>query len=130
MADKTAKILLRLCFVRFVVPRVRQNILIEPRNGFLPFSLAIIIEMSSIQPILISFFFASVLLGPWWISIAAGIWIASISERSVPLIVGGMLMDMLFGAPIPALFGFNFLYTTIFLLIVLSALYFRRRILE
>ncbi len=47
MADKTTKILLRLCFARFVVPRVRQNGLTPPRNGFLPFSLAIIIEMSS-----------------------------------------------------------------------------------
>jgi hypothetical protein len=49
LADKTAKTLLRLCFTRFVVPQVRQNGLIEPRNAFLLFSLAIIFEMSSRQ---------------------------------------------------------------------------------
>ena len=86
--------------------------------------------MTRTLPVLVPFFFASVLVGPWWVSIGVGILIASLSQRYIPLIFGGMLMDMLFGAPVPAFFDFSFLYTAMFTLIAICAFYFRDRILE
>jgi hypothetical protein len=78
----------------------------------------------------VPFFFASILLGPWWLTVLTGIVVVSFCESYVPLILGGMLMDILFGAPVPVLFGLSFLYTAVFTVMALSAFFFRDKILE
>ncbi|OGG44282.1 hypothetical protein A2841_02800 [Candidatus Kaiserbacteria bacterium RIFCSPHIGHO2_01_FULL_48_10] len=83
-----------------------------------------------VRVILVPFFFASVIVGPWWISVMLGILVVSTCRQYLPVIAGGILMDTLFGAPIPVLLGFDFLYTAVFSILAAGAFFLRARILE
>lgn len=67
---------------------------------------------------------------PWWITVALGIVLITYFRLWWVAILGGLLMDLVFGAPISAFFGFAFLYTTLFIALSLLALMLRQRMLE
>ncbi len=75
-------------------------------------------------------FFASVLVAPWWLTICCGLFLLSFFESAVVVIIGGVLMDLIFGTPIPALGGFHYLYTTLFIFLAAVSWYLHRALSE
>jgi hypothetical protein len=59
-------------------------------------------------------FFASIFLGPWWLTVILGLFLLAVFGGALPLIAGGFIMDSVFGAPLPALGSFHLLYTLLF----------------
>lgn len=74
--------------------------------------------------------FGSLILFPWWVSVIVAWWLSQY-RYSLPILVGcGLVMDLWFGYPIDALFGFQYVYTSIFGLMGIVAASIRSRILE
>ena len=73
-------------------------------------------------------FFVSVLFAPWWLSVLLAIILLSYFGAYFEVIVGGIVMDSMFGVPIIALFNTEFLYTIMFAILVLTA-YFAKRVM-
>ena len=64
-------------------------------------------------------FLVSLVFLPWWVSVPLGI-IAATTKYGGPIAVfGGVVLDAVYGTPIDILFGFQYVYTTLFLLVVL-----------
>lgn len=75
-------------------------------------------------------FLLSALLLPWWATVLLGIAVIGIYRSYAVAIIGGIMMDLLFGIPQPALFGFAYVYTLLFAILSAVAFYLDRRILE
>ena len=82
------------------------------------------------QFLLIVSFFAAIVLLPAWVAILIGILFLAFGGNPLFVIGGGLLIDFLFSAPIPALFGFAYVYTFLFALLSLIVLFLRGRVLE
>lgn len=73
---------------------------------------------------------ASCLLAPWWFSVALGIILIAYLNLWVVAILGGLLIDLAFGAPIAAFGGFEYLYTALFIVLSSLAFVLKNRMLE
>lgn len=75
-------------------------------------------------------FILSAAFMPWWLVVVLAVVLLAEWQSFVIVVAGGMLRDLLFGAPQPALFGFSMLYTLIFGALALLAWYLHRHMLE
>jgi|GEM_PF-1014394 len=75
-------------------------------------------------------FLVSALLLPWWSTVILGILLLGFYRSYAVVVTGGVLMDLIFGVAQPALFGFAYIYTAMFLVLVLLSMYLNTRILE
>lgn len=75
-------------------------------------------------------FFAAVVFLPWYASVPLGIILIAYWGAYVEAIVGGVVLDALFGAPIASLHGFACLYTALFIILSLFAFVLRRLMIE
>lgn len=75
-------------------------------------------------------FFASVFFCPWWLTIILGILLLSLFEAGVLVIIGGICMDLVFGAPMVSFGGFQYLYTALFFMLVIFSWYLHRTLSE
>lgn len=83
-----------------------------------------------IRTFLTAIFFVSVLFAPWWLSVALAVLLLSFFKAYFEVIVGGVIMDSVFGAPIMSLFNIEFLYTILFTILVVTTYFFRKVIME
>ena len=73
-------------------------------------------------------FFISVLFLPWFVTVAIGVIAIAFYRAYLSVVIGGVLIDSLFGVP---LFGnFAFFYTALFVALSLIAVFLRRTMLE
>ncbi len=63
-------------------------------------------------------FFGSILFFPWWVSVFLGVLLLFAGE-GYEVLFGGVLLDVLYGAPLPFFFHFPALYTALFSLLFL-----------
>jgi len=63
-------------------------------------------------------FFGSAVFAPWALTVMIGVALIAVWHSRFSVIFGGVLMDSLFGVPIPALGGFAWVYTALFVLLV------------
>lgn len=75
-------------------------------------------------------FLVSAVVLPWFVTVTLGIIALVYFQLYGTVIVGGLLLDLLFSIPEPHLFGFSYIYTALFLLLALIAVYLERAILE
>jgi len=75
-------------------------------------------------------FCISVVTLPWWLTFFLGIVYLSKGGSVVAVVIGGFIIDELYGAPIPVLHGFSFLYTGLALMLAIATLYFRTYLFE
>ncbi len=68
-------------------------------------------------PFVIVLWFIGIILFPWWVFMWVGIVLATFRYGWIPLIMGGIILDTWFGAPIAALGGLSYLYTLLTVLI-------------
>jgi hypothetical protein len=82
------------------------------------------------RAILLISFAISIVTLPWFVS--CGIAILYLSEGGSAIVVGigGLILDMISAVPIPHLFGFAYLYTVLFCMLALAALYLREQLFE
>lgn len=73
-------------------------------------------------------FFFSIFTLPWWVSVLLSIFLLALFQAGIMVIVGGIMMDILFGAPVDILSGFQYLYTALFLFLALLTLYLKARV--
>ena len=79
--------------------------------------------------IIVAFLLSAFLL-PWFITVPIGIIAIGVFQTYGTALAGGVIMDILFSAPEPRLFGFSFIYTFLFLILVSIAWYLERTMLE
>lgn len=75
-------------------------------------------------------FVFSVLFFPAWVSVVLGIMVATFPWGAALAILGGIVLDALFSAPIVALYGFEYVYTALFMCIALIAYVVRDRVVD
>lgn len=75
-------------------------------------------------------FFISVFTLPGWASALLAVVLLSEGGSVTLVIIGGLCIDIFFGAPIALLHGFAYLYTALFALLAVCALYLRTQLLE
>ncbi len=75
-------------------------------------------------------FYASIVLAPWWLTTMVAVVLLARWNLAIPVIVGGMLMDLVYGAPLPLLGGYALLYTITLALLSLVSLYLHATMLE
>lgn len=76
------------------------------------------------------FYFLSVFTLPWWALIVLGVLLIAYYEAYVSVLIGAFLFDTLYGVPMIQLFNFSYLYTAIFVVLVVVAYMLRTRLLE
>lgn len=86
--------------------------------------------MSMIRVFLTLAFFISIVALPWWVIVAVAIFYLAEGGSIFLVIAGGILADMLFGAPVASLYGFSYLYTVLMAALGLTAYYLRRALFE
>ncbi|MES2135266.1 MAG: hypothetical protein V4449_03445 [Patescibacteria group bacterium] len=72
----------------------------------------------------------SAVVANWWLTVLIGIVLIGLFQAYITLILGGVLMDVLFGAPMAPLWGFQYLYTALFLILVGLSWYLHRTLSE
>lgn len=75
-------------------------------------------------------FLLSVLFLPWWVSVFLAILLLSSYKSRLVILCGGLLMDTLYGAPIVSLFSISYLYTTLFLVLILTSMFLRTKLMN
>lgn len=75
-------------------------------------------------------FFLSILFLPWWVSIILAVIGVAYMGAYMTVFLGGVLLDTLFGTAVPTLFNSAYVYTTLFLLMIMATFAIRRFILE
>ena len=78
----------------------------------------------------VALFLLSALLAPWWVTVPYGIVVVAYARSPWAAILGGLIMDVTFGAPIASLGGFSYLYTALFAFLSLIAVLLRSRMIE
>lgn len=66
--------------------------------------------------VLFVLYLVSALIMPWWFVVPFGIVVATLSWGIPVALLGAILMDTFFGAPVATLYDFQYVYTAIFLL--------------
>lgn len=65
-------------------------------------------------------FLISVFTMPWWFVVPFGIVLSALPYGGFVALLGGALLDSYVGVPIAALFNFEYLYTTVFLIVIVA----------
>ena len=73
-------------------------------------------------------FFISIFLLPWWVTLLLGVFLLVVFE-SYEVVLGGAVIDLLYGAPVPFFGGVSFLATAVFLILSVGVFFLRRRLL-
>lgn len=76
------------------------------------------------------FFFASILFLPWYVPVLLGLFIIVQWKAYTSAIIGGIILDGMFGAPIITLYGFAYIYTALFVILSLLAFFLRQVMME
>lgn len=79
---------------------------------------------------LIALYIVSVFTAPWYVFLLLAIVLIVYARAGVSVLGGAILYDILYGVPIPSLGSYEFLYTTVVAVLVLTSLILRRRLLE
>lgn len=79
---------------------------------------------------LIALYVVSVFTAPWYVFLLLAIVLIVYVRAGVSVLGGAILYDILYGVPIPSLGSYEFLYTTVVAVLVLTSLLLRRRLLE
>jgi hypothetical protein len=77
--------------------------------------------------VLSALFFASIVYCPWWVTLFIAIWLAPYKGSFAPLVIGGLLMDVMFGSRVASLGGFSYVYTLVFVGAALVSWYLREQ---
>jgi K+-sensing histidine kinase KdpD len=72
----------------------------------------------------------SIIFLPWWVSVALAVILLGVWQAYASVIVGALLLDIVFGAPLFAFSGFSYLYTLIFVVLVAVTFVLARAMLE
>ncbi|XKT74317.1 MAG: hypothetical protein ACJKTH_03105 [Patescibacteria group bacterium UBA2163] len=84
-----------------------------------------------IRALCITVFIASIIaLAPWWVSIALGILLIAYFDAVPSVLIGGLLLDVLHSAPIHMFGGFAYLYTGIFIILIIIRIALQKSIVE
>lgn len=75
-------------------------------------------------------FLVSVFFCPWWLTVTLGVLLLSLFEAGVVVVIGGVCMDVLFGTPLVPFGGFQYLYTTLFLILTMLSWYLHKTLSE
>jgi hypothetical protein len=75
-------------------------------------------------------FFVSIVIGPWWLTVIVGTVLLARWNAVIPVVVGGILMDMLFGVPLTLIGNTMALYTLAFSLMAFASLYLSATMIE
>lgn len=75
-------------------------------------------------------FFVSVFLLPWWMTLALAVLFVSLFKSGPIVILGGFIMDSAFGTPFFPLFGFHYIFTSVLILVSITAFYLRSALSE
>lgn len=75
-------------------------------------------------------FVASVAFMPWWVALPLAIVLLAEWQAAFVVISGGIMRDLLFGVPQPALWGFSMIYTAVFGFLALLSWYLHIHVLE
>lgn len=75
-------------------------------------------------------FFASLFIFPWYVTVLLGGVLVVLWEAYFEVVLVGLLLDILFGAPVAALNDFSLIYATFFIFLSLSSFFLRRVILD
>lgn len=75
-------------------------------------------------------FLLSALFLPWWCTVPLGILLTTMPYGSLVAILGGLIMDVTFGAALQPLFGLAYLYTTVFVCAALLMALLENRVLD
>ena len=75
-------------------------------------------------------YLASCVFLPWYLSVALAVILIAYFNLWPLAIIGGLLMDIAFGAPLPILFNFAYFYMALFALLALFEMVLRQRMLE
>lgn len=78
----------------------------------------------------IAAYILSAVLLPWWITVFLAVILLAYFKAYGVVVFGGILMDLLYGAPQPALFEFQYIYTLVFGILALVSWVLDRMILE
>ncbi len=78
----------------------------------------------------VALFFASIILAPWWLTVGVALVLLSRWNSVAVVVFGGVLMDLLYGSPVPFLFESALLYTSIFSVLALVSWYLHATMLE
>lgn len=74
--------------------------------------------------------FLSIITSPWWVSVAIAL-ILTLYRGGIPvLIIAGFVLDSWYGYPLQSLYGFSYVYTSIFGLLGFTAFLIRTRVIE
>ncbi len=74
-------------------------------------------------------FIMSAVTAPWWVTVPFGIALISKGVYGI-VVLGGIIMDYLFGMPVEALGGFSFVYTALFASLAIISWYLHKHVLE
>lgn len=69
--------------------------------------------------LLIILFGGAIIFAPWWIAVVVALFIAPYRYGSAVIIIGGAVMDSLYGTSIQALWGFSHIYMLLFVVLAL-----------
>lgn len=75
-------------------------------------------------------FLVSCIFFPWFVSVPLGILVIVYTPYWYVAVVGGLVIDLAFGAPVPALFNFAFIYSSLCIILSLIALTLRQQMME
>ncbi|TAJ16081.1 hypothetical protein EPO56_00060 [Patescibacteria group bacterium] len=75
-------------------------------------------------------FLGMVFVAPWWMSVLFAILLLVMGNNGFIVVIGGIIIDLTFGTPIHSLGGFQYLYTTLFILLSIIAWYLKRTLSE
>ena len=75
-------------------------------------------------------FFVSVVYLPWWVTVFLAVVLLAVWQAYVSVILGALLLDIVFGAPVTAFTGFSYLYTLTFSLLAGVTFFLNRSMLE
>jgi hypothetical protein len=79
---------------------------------------------------LLSFFFLSVVILPWYVSVMLGIVLLVRWDAYLSVLLGGIVLDSTFGAPLYVAGGFEWLYFAFFSVCAFLVFILKRRTLE
>lgn len=83
-----------------------------------------------IRILLLSLFFFGIFFLPWFIVVGVAILLLAYTRDSIPVLAGGLVYDVLYGAPIALFWGYAYLYTTLFLLLIAVSILLRKQLLH
>ncbi len=72
--------------------------------------------------------FISVLYFPWWLTILIGILLLSL-HNGVELLFWGLFADALFGVPLESFYGVQYLFTLLFFILIVLAVYVKQKMI-